>query len=202
MPPSWRACPSAPRLRRRHAGSTRKPCRSRPAATSSCSASRRRPGPRPAPFNARSQRVTAYRAHLRQTHASIAKQYGAEAVTNFTAATNGFVADLTKQQALDLATDRRVLLVEKSQTLKLDTWNTPDFLGLTGKNGAWTTHGGAEEAGDGMVVADLDSGIWPESKSFAGEPLTETPKTKWDISRTGTRPAWRRATAASSTASA
>ncbi|GAA4706192.1 hypothetical protein GCM10023349_25270 [Nocardioides conyzicola] len=137
-------------------------------------------------FNARSQRVTAYRTHLRQTHASIAKQYGTKPVMDFTAATNGFVADLTKAQALDLSTDKRVLLLEKSQTLKLDTWHTPKFLGLTGKNGAWTKHGGAKKAGAGVVVADLDSGIWPESKSFAGEKLTKKAKTPWDIKRRGT----------------
>lgn len=138
-------------------------------------------------FNARSARVTAYRTHLQQTHARIARQYGTTAVTDFTAAANGFVADLTGDQALDLSTDRRVLLVEKSKTLKLDTWHTPAFLGLSGKNGAWAQHGGGKNAGGGVVVADLDTGIWPESKSFAGEKLTKKAKTPWKISRQGTK---------------
>ena len=79
----------------------------------------------------------------------IARQYGAKAVADFTAASNGFVADLTGEQAVALSSDRRVLLVEKSQTLKLDTWHSPKFLGLTGKDGAWTTHGGGKKAGPG-----------------------------------------------------
>jgi subtilisin family serine protease len=138
-------------------------------------------------FDARSSRVTAYRTHLRQTHASLARQYGTRAVTDFTAASNGFVADLTAKQAVELSSDRRVLLLEKSKTLKLDTWRSPKFLGLTGTKGAWTTHGGRAKAGAGVVVADLDTGIWPESKSFAGRALSTRAKTPWDISRHGTK---------------
>ena len=137
-------------------------------------------------FDARSQRVQSYRAHLESTHERIASDVGADKVADLTVATNGFVADLSKQQALDLATDRRVLLVEKSTNVKVDTWHTPTFLGLTGKNGAWAQHRGEKRAGDGVVVADLDTGIWPESKSFRGARLTSSPKTRWDISRKGT----------------
>lgn len=137
-------------------------------------------------FDARSARVQAYTAHLRQTQQRVAGEYGVDPVASVTVATNAFVADLTKQQALRLSTDRRVMLLDKSRNLQLDTWNTPDFLGLTGKNGAWTKHGGEARAGDGTVVAVLDSGIWPESRSFKGAALTSKPKTSWDISRTGT----------------
>ncbi|WP_156391147.1 MULTISPECIES: S8 family serine peptidase [unclassified Nocardioides] len=138
-------------------------------------------------FDARSARVTSYRAQLRQSHTTVARQYGAKPVADFTAASNGFVADLSGEQAAQLSADQRVLLVEKSQTLKPDTWHSPKFLGLTGKNGAWTRHGGQAKAGAGIVVGDLDSGIWPESKSFAGARLTSKAKTPWDISRRGAR---------------
>ncbi|HYF73496.1 MAG TPA: S8 family serine peptidase [Nocardioides sp.] len=136
-------------------------------------------------FDGRSAQVRAYSAHLRQTHDRIAGEYGVEPVADVTVATNAFVADLDKEQALELSTDRRVLLLEKSKNLQLQTWNTPEFLGLSGKNGAWAQHGGEARAGDGVVAAVLDSGIWPESRSFRGAALTSTPKTKWDISRTG-----------------
>ncbi len=137
-------------------------------------------------FDARSQRVRAYAAHLRAAQRSIAGSVGAAVDQSYTIASNGFSADLTARQAFELSSDRRVLLLQKDQLVHADTWNTPSFLGLTGKNGAWTENGGQKKAGDGIVVADLDSGIWPESKSFAGRPLTEAPRTKWDISRTGT----------------
>ena len=79
-----------------------------------------------------------------------------------------------------------MLLVEKSRTLKPATWHSPKFLGLTGKNGAWTTHGGQQNAGAGVVIADLDSGIWPESKSFSGAAADQEAQDPWDISRRGT----------------
>ncbi|WP_296605795.1 S8 family serine peptidase [Nocardioides sp.] len=137
-------------------------------------------------FDARSARVQAYTAHLRQTQQRVAGDYGVDPVANVTVATNAFVADLSKKQALSLSSDRRVMLLDKSRNLHLDTWNTPAFLGLSGKDGAWTTHGGEKHAGAGVVVADLDTGIWPESRSFKGAALTAKPKTTWDISRSGT----------------
>jgi len=139
-----------------------------------------------AQFDASSARVATYTSHLRASQRSIAKSVGARVDQSYTVALNGFSAELTAKQAQALAADRSVMLIQKDQLVHADTWNTPSFLGLTGKNGSWTTHGGQKHAGDGIVVADLDSGIWPEAKSFAGPALTETPKTKWDISRTGT----------------
>ena len=138
-------------------------------------------------FDARSARVASYRTHLRRSHTALAQEYGATPVADYTAAANGFAADLTQQQAVAISADRRVLLVEKSRTLKLDTWRSPAFLGLSGRNGAWSRHGGGKDAGAGVVIADLDSGIWPESKSFAGPALSTRPKTPWDITRRGTR---------------
>src|SRR4051812_22007504 len=119
-------------------------------------------------FDARSARVAAYSAHLRRAQSDVAGEYAAQPLESFTVAANGFVADLTGAQALDLATDRRVLLVEKSRTLPRDTWRSPRFLGLSGADGAWNRHGSGATAGSGVVVASLDSGVWPESKSFAG----------------------------------
>lgn len=136
-------------------------------------------------FDARSAKVAAYTAQLRRAQSDIAGEYDAQPVDSFTVAANGFVADLSAAQALDLATDRRVLLVEKSRTLQLDTWRSPRFLGLTGSGGAWQRHGGRASAGSGVVVGVLDSGIWPESKSFSGPRLTKRPTTRWDISRRG-----------------
>ena len=43
----------------------------------------------------------------------------------------------------------RNLLVEKNQARQLDTWNTGDSLGMTGKNGAWKKHGPRPRAGAG-----------------------------------------------------
>ena len=135
------------------------------------------------PFSPRSTAARTYRSHLERTHDAVARSVGADVVRSFTVASNGFVADLTGRQAAALSTDRRVLLVERDRLLQPDTYNTPDFLGLTGDNGAWTTHGGPRRAGAGTVVGVIDSGIWPESRSFAGAALSSTPQGKWDVYR-------------------
>ena len=60
----------------------------------------------------------------------------------------------------------------------MDTWNTPRFLGLesaSGTGGVWAANGGVANPGKGVVVDILDSGIWPESASFAGAPLGDQP---------------------------
>ena len=106
-------------------------------------------------------------------------------LSSFTVASNGFVAELSADEALDLATDRRVLLVAKDVKREMDTWETPDSLGLTGRRGAWKESGNRKKAGAGTVVGILDSGYWPESPSFAGKQLTSAPQTKWDITMSG-----------------
>lgn len=136
-------------------------------------------------FRGKSDAVRRYSAHLRTTHERLAGSVGARVDSSYTVASNGFAADLTAAQALDLATDRRVLTVQKAGISKITTWNTPDFLGLSGKNGAWSRAGGRAGAGDGVVVGVLDTGIWPENRSFRGAPLSSTPKTKWDITLKG-----------------
>ena len=139
-------------------------------------------------LDAHSARVVDYTRHLRVQQARLADQVGTTVERSFTLAANGFTARLTARQAADLAGNRDVLLLEKDRRQHLDTWNTPDVLGLTGRHGAWRTQaGGRRNAGDGMVIGILDSGIWPSSRSFEGTRLTSTPKTRWDISRRGER---------------
>jgi len=133
-------------------------------------------------FDARSAEVRSYAAKLERSHGSLASDLGFTVEQDYTIASNGFTANLTAEQAEELASDRRVLFVEKAATVEADTWNTPKQLGLTGKNGVWEQTTGRKSAGDGVVIGIIDSGIWPENKSFAGAPLTSAPKTKWDIS--------------------
>ena len=128
-------------------------------------------------FDARSTKVVDYTAHLRGRQETLARKVGATVERSFTLAANGFTARLTARQAAELAGNRDVLLLEKDRRQHLDTWDTPDFLGLSGKHGAWQREaGGRAKAGDGVVVAVLDSGIWPESKSFSGQRLVRDPE--------------------------
>lgn len=137
------------------------------------------------PFDADRPEVREYSRYLKNKQDKVAKSVGAAADKHFTLGSNAFTTDLTAKQAVKLSSSKEVLLLSKDTAYELDTWNTPDFLGLDGENGVWNQTGGPEEAGDGVVVGILDSGIWPESKSFAGEPLTRKPSGEWDVRRQG-----------------
>lgn len=50
------------------------------------------------------------------------------------------------------------------------TTYTPTYLGLTGPGGVWA-QGGKENAGDGMVIGIIDTGIDPTHPSFAYDSL-------------------------------
>lgn len=58
-------------------------------------------------------------------------------------------------------------LVEKDTRVKLMTTHTPDFLRLPQ---VWTQQGGDRNAGDGIVIGFVDSGINPNHPSFAYDP--------------------------------
>ncbi|MFX0537132.1 S8 family peptidase [Ornithinimicrobium sp. Y1847] len=93
--------------------------------------------------------------------------------TRFDTALNGFAAELTAEQAETLAADPLVLAVVPDEIRELDTVSSPEFLGLSGKKGVWEQIVGkrAEQktAGRGVVVGVVDSGIRPESPSFADD---------------------------------
>lgn len=137
-------------------------------------------------FRAGSAAVADYAAHLRRAQTRVAHDVGAAVDRRWTLATNGFSARLTGRQAEELAGRRDVLLVAPERRRHLDTWSTPDALGLSGSTGAWRRDaGGRGRAGGGVVVGVIDSGVWPESASFRGRTLSGTPRTRWQITRTG-----------------
>ncbi|WP_207948369.1 S8 family peptidase [Metallococcus carri] len=105
-------------------------------------------------------------------------------VRSYTLTFNGFAATLSAAQVAKLKSDGSVMNVWKDETRKADTITSPDFLGLSGSNGVWQKQfGGIPNAGAGMIIGDIDSGIWPESQSFASNPLSAaaqaTVNAKW-----------------------
>jgi Subtilase family/PA domain/Bacterial pre-peptidase C-terminal domain/Peptidase inhibitor I9 len=143
----------------------------------------RQPGLRAAgnKFDARTAKVRTFRQQQAAKHGRIAAAVGASVRRHYSLSFSGFAAQLTGDQATKLAASKNVLLVQKDEARKLDTWNTPAMLGLAGQNGLWSKLGGPNNAGDGVVVGIIDSGAWPESKSFAGAPLTSRPQGKWGL---------------------
>nr|WP_246223548.1 S8 family serine peptidase [Pseudarthrobacter psychrotolerans] len=120
-------------------------------------------------LDAGSPNYMAYDAHLRTTQRDVAAGQGVTPSKQFTAALNGFTAELTAGQATELSKDARVLAVAP------DVENAPghtttDFLELTGPQGAWATQfGGEANAGKGVVVGVIDSGYAPDNPFLQGE---------------------------------
>jgi len=86
---------------------------------------------------------------------------------------NGFAAKLTEKQAAALAKQSDVLAVTPDELHEINTSTTPSFLGLTGAGGLWDQLGGPTGtrthagAGENIVIGVVESGIWPQSKSFS-----------------------------------
>ncbi|SEQ87299.1 Peptidase inhibitor I9 [Arthrobacter sp. OV608] len=113
----------------------------------------------------------AYDAHLRKQQRDVAASQGATPQKQFTAALNGFTAELTAAQAMELSKDQRVLLVAPDVENRPD-YTTTDFLKLTGPEGAWAKQfGGEANAGKGVVVGVIDSGYAPDNPFLQGEPV-------------------------------
>jgi subtilisin family serine protease len=113
--------------------------------------------------------VQKYQAHLEEKQNGVASAEGIRIKHKFTAAINGFSADLTAAQAVKLAKDPAVLMVAPD-TENAPDYSTTDFLKLSGPNGSWnTTFGGQENAGKGVVVGVIDSGYTPSNPFFAGD---------------------------------
>ncbi|KAK9935962.1 hypothetical protein M0R45_012832 [Rubus argutus] len=83
---------------------------------------------------------------------------------------NGFAVHTTPSQAEKLKNAPRVKLVERDRGAKLMTTYTPRFLKLP--EGVWTQEGGQRNAGEGIVIGFVDTGINPAHLSFAYNPLS------------------------------
>lgn len=113
----------------------------------------------------------AYASHLEQEQAAVAADAGAQVAASLTVTMNGFVADLTTEQALDIARDGRVAHVIPNEIVQIQASPANEYLDL---EGLWSQVGGQEEAGAGVVVGVLDTGIAPENPLFAGDALGTT----------------------------
>jgi subtilisin family serine protease len=121
-----------------------------------------------------STRVRAYASHLRdEQRTALASVGGAKALYHYVYSFNGFAASLTGEQADDLRRRPDVVSVTRDEPREVDTSSTPHFLGLDGDDGLWQRLGGpagdlaTDGAGEDVVIGIIDSGIWPESASFA-----------------------------------
>lgn len=112
--------------------------------------------------------VRAYRERLLAEQDDVLAGIGHPQVAyRYTTALNGFAAELTTDQVKQLRGTPGVALVERSTTRRLDSVDSPGFLGTAQ---AWAANGGPDDAGRDTVIGVIDSGIWPENPSFAALP--------------------------------
>lgn len=87
---------------------------------------------------------------------------------------HGFSATLTEEQARVMESMPGVNGVFPDTKKQLHTTHTPEFLGLNGSIGLWPS----SKFGEDVIVAVLDTGIWPEAFSFADHSVGPVPR-RW-----------------------
>nr|GMD03433.1 subtilisin-like protease SBT5.3 [Ipomoea batatas] len=93
---------------------------------------------------------------------------------------NGFAAMLEEEEAAEIAKNPEVISVFLNRAKQLQTTRSWEFVGLEGEGGL--IHEGSiwkkARFGEDTIIANLDGGVWPESKSFSDEGFGPIPKRK------------------------
>lgn len=116
-------------------------------------------------LNPRDPAVVAYADYLAARQNEAIVRVGAKKLYSYKYSYNGFAAELTSGQAQALRNLPGVISVTPDTLLQPDTITTSDMLQL--EAGLWSELGGVENAGEGIIVGIIDSGVWPESASFS-----------------------------------
>ncbi|KAL0369538.1 UNVERIFIED_CONTAM: protein SUPPRESSOR OF K(+) TRANSPORT GROWTH DEFECT 1 [Sesamum angustifolium] len=94
------------------------------------------------------------------------------AVNHYTKTFRGFSAMLTSDQAKQLAESDKVVSVFESKTIHIHTTHSWEFLGI---NNLEQYHQPSMDSTSNVVIGVIDSGVWPESKSFSDYGLGPVP---------------------------
>ncbi|KAL2937114.1 Subtilisin-like protease SBT1.6 [Bienertia sinuspersici] len=87
---------------------------------------------------------------------------------------HGFSAVLTTSHADTLNNHSSILAVIEDRRRYLHTTRSPQFLGLRIQRGLWSE----SDYGSDVIIGVLDTGIWPERRSFSDQNLGPVPK-RW-----------------------
>ncbi|CAH8262706.1 unnamed protein product [Arabidopsis lyrata] len=96
---------------------------------------------------------------------------------------HGFSASVTPDDAENLRNHPAVLAVFEDRRRELHTTRSPQFLGLRNQKGLWSN----SDYGSDVIIGVLDTGIWPERRSFSDLNLGPVPKRWRGVCQTGVR---------------
>ena len=123
---------------------------------------------------------SSYRTH-HDWYRSLTSNSSESFLYTYTTAFYGFAAHLDPREAKSLGKMESVLHVFEERIYSLHTTHSPQFLGLDANLG-FSHHGSKfqpiEQASEDVIVGVLDSGVWPESKSFDDTGMPPIPK-RW-----------------------
>ncbi|KAL6496462.1 hypothetical protein OROGR_029720 [Orobanche gracilis] len=90
---------------------------------------------------------------------------------------NGFAVSLTAEEAESLSQSNGVFGMYEDTVYTLHTSRTPEFLGLETEKGPWAGHSpkGLNMASGDVIIGVLDTGVWPESKSYRDDNMPNVP---------------------------
>ncbi|OIW21191.1 hypothetical protein TanjilG_30787 [Lupinus angustifolius] len=98
----------------------------------------------------------------------------------YTTAYSGFAASLTSQQVDELLKSDSVIDIYQDTVYQLHTTRTPEFLGLQTHSGLpkGLVNETLNKRLHDIIIGVLDTGVWPESKSFDDTGMPDIPK-RW-----------------------
>ncbi|CAN4115111.1 unnamed protein product [Withania somnifera] len=89
----------------------------------------------------------------------------------YTNAIHGFSASLSPSELQIIKNSPGYLASTRDMTVKIDTTHTSQFLGLNSNSGAWPE----SDYGKDVIVGLVDTGIWPESRSYYDNGMNDVP---------------------------